>query len=124
LQGENLKRKEKKKQPICNNCLCFDRERELCKVVIVINNSRFNLPVSPGDRCHLDELGIPVQQVRWWVEDENGNPTGGHGKVKIEYPEKGFFPENINVDDLRPQESVIPPPPEKPPLPPEHTENT
>jgi hypothetical protein len=40
----------------------------------------------------MEELNIPVQQVRWWVEDENGKPTDGNGTVKVEYP-IGFFGE-------------------------------
>ena len=49
------------------------------------------MPVSQKDRCHMDELGIPVEQVRWWVENpETGERTDGDGTVKIEYPE-GFF---------------------------------
>lgn len=50
------------------------------------------MPVSVTDSCHMDALNIPVQQVRWWVEDEKGRPTAGDGTVKIEYPE-GFFGE-------------------------------
>ncbi len=38
----------------------------------------------------MDELNISVQQVRWWVEDEKGNPTDKSGKVKIEYPTNFF----------------------------------
>ncbi len=34
-----------------------------------------------------------IKHVRWWVEDENGNPTNGNGVVKIEY-DKDFFGEN------------------------------
>ena len=44
------------------------------------------------DKCHLEELNIPIQQVRWWVEDENGNHVDGNGIVKMEYP-IGFFGE-------------------------------
>lgn len=49
------------------------------------------MPVSPTDDCHMDALGIPVQQVRWWVEDpKTGEKTDKDGVVKIEYPD-GFF---------------------------------
>lgn len=85
------KRKTKKKpKPICGNCLLYDRDRGQCKVAILAEGKEYHLPVFPKDRCHMDELGIEVQQVRWWVEDDQGNPTKGNGRVKIEYPE-GFF---------------------------------
>lgn len=85
-----MSKNKKKVEPICNNCLCFDREKGRCKVAVLIEGKQFHMPVYPGDHCHMDELGIPVQQVRWWVEDEKGNPTSGDGVVKMEYPE-GFF---------------------------------
>lgn len=48
------------------------------------------MPVRPEDSCHMEDMGIEIQQVRWWVEDEKGEKTDREGKVKIEYPE-GFF---------------------------------
>jgi hypothetical protein len=78
-------------EPTCGNCLLFDRNKEICKVAILIEGKTMHMPVSAGDRCHMDELGIPVEQVRWWVEDpKTGNAVDGDGTVKIEYPE-GFF---------------------------------
>lgn len=89
--GKKRKRRTKRIEPICRNCRLFDEPNELCKVTILLGGERFNLPVSPEDHCHMDELGIPVEQVRWWVEDpQTGKPTRGDGVVKIEYPE-GFF---------------------------------
>jgi hypothetical protein len=38
----------------------------------------------------MDELGIPVDQVRWWVENKEGKKIDGNGIVKIEYPENFF----------------------------------
>lgn len=48
------------------------------------------MPVDPGDFCHIEELGIEIKEVRWWVEDKEGKPTEGNGVVKIEYPEEFF----------------------------------
>lgn len=80
-----------KKEPKCGNCLLFDRSEEVCKVAILINGNKFHMPVSPEDRCHMDELGIPVDQVRWWVEDpKTGEKTNENGVVKIEYPDNFF----------------------------------
>jgi hypothetical protein len=78
-------------EPICGNCVLFDGKKEICRVAILVEGQTMHMPVSPKDRCHMDELGIPVEQVRWWVEDpKTGEPTDGNGTVKIEYPE-GFF---------------------------------
>ena len=78
-------------EPKCKNCLLYDRRRGQCKVAILIGGKEYHLPVFPDDDCHMDALGIPVQQVRWWVEDpKTGKPTTGDGVVKIEYP-TGFF---------------------------------
>lgn len=54
------------------------------------------MPVSPEDKCHMEELGIEIQQVRWWTEDaKTGEKTNNNGVVKMEYP-KGFFGEEEN----------------------------
>lgn len=75
----------------CGKCLLFDLKEEMCRVAILIDGEKMNLPVQKEDNCHMDELGIPVEQVRWWVEDPNtGERTNGDGVVKMEYPE-GFF---------------------------------
>jgi hypothetical protein len=42
----------------------------------------------------LESFAKEIQQVRFWVENEEGKPTNGDGVVKMEYPE-GFFGENI-----------------------------
>ena len=78
-------------EPICGNCLLFNRGNETCKVAILIEGKTMYMPVSQKDKCHMDELGIPVEHVRWWVEDpKTGQAVDGDGTVKIEYPE-GFF---------------------------------
>ena len=82
---------EKKIEPICGNCLLYNHNKSSCKIAILVDGLQLHLPVFKNDHCHMDELGIPVQQVRWWVEDPStGQPTSGNGVVKIEYPE-GFF---------------------------------
>lgn len=84
-------KKRKKLEPKCKNCLLYDRQKGVCKVAILIDGDQIHLPVFPEDDCHMDQLGIPVEQVRWWVEDpKTGKPTDGDGVVKIEYP-KEFF---------------------------------
>lgn len=76
-------------EKVCGNCLLYNNLKGECKTAILIEGKEYHMPVFPKDNCHMEELGIPVQQVRWWVEDEEGNPSE-KGTVKIEYP-KGFF---------------------------------
>lgn len=95
--------KKKKVEPLCKNCRLYDAHRGECRVVILLGGRRVNLPVDPNDRCFFEqtytdpktgqkETFNEVKQVRFWVEDEKGQPTDGNGKVKIEYPD-GFFSE-------------------------------
>ena len=81
---------KKKIEPICKNCLLYNSEKKECKVAILASGKEYHMPVELNDRCHMDELGIEVQQVRWWTEDKNGKPVHGNGVVKIEYPENFF----------------------------------
>jgi hypothetical protein len=96
------KKKRKKRvplEPICKNCRLYDPRSETCKVTILLDGRRYNLPVSPEDHCHMDELGIEVKEVRFWVEDPlTGEKTGGDGVVKIQYPE-GFFGEPVELQE-------------------------
>lgn len=78
------------KEPICKNCLLYDREKGQCKVAILIKGYEFHMPVEETNHCHMDELGVPVNQVRWFVEDPESHEPSEKGIVKIEYPE-GFF---------------------------------
>ena len=86
-----MKKMKKEIEPKCKNCLLYNHEKGICKVAILIDGEQIHLPVSPEDNCHMDELGIPVQQVRWWVENpQTGKATDKNGVVKIEYPEDFF----------------------------------
>lgn len=80
---------------ICNNCLLYNRDSSTCKVAVLIEGKEYHMPVNLGDSCHIEELGIEIKQVRWWVEDGSGEKTSGDGIVKIEYPE-GFFGKEDN----------------------------
>lgn len=84
---------KKKIEKICNNCLLYNRSNSTCKVAVLHEGKEYHLPVDPGDKCHIEQLGIEIQQVRWWVEDDEGNHIDGNGKVKIEYPQDFFGPE-------------------------------
>lgn len=78
---------------VCGNCRLYDNEKENCKVAILHEGKEYHMPVFPNDSCHMEELGLEINQVRWWVEDEKGN-SAEKGIVKMEYPE-GFFGEKL-----------------------------
>lgn len=81
----------KKIEPTCGNCLLYRRDKGDCGVAVLIEGKTFHMPVEPKDHCHMEELGVEIQQVRWWVENkETGEKTDKEGLVKVEYPE-GFF---------------------------------
>ncbi len=86
-------------EKICNNCRLYNREKGNCRVAIFMNGTEFHMPVDPEDGCHMEELGIEIKQIRWWVEDEKGTPTEGNGTVKMEYPED-LFPAPEDVEPI------------------------
>lgn len=90
--------KKKEIEPLCKNCLLYNREKGICKVAILIAGEQIHMPVFPNDRCHMDELGIPVEQVRWWAEDpKTGEKSeSGKGIIKMEYPVNFFGNTTIN----------------------------
>ncbi len=79
-----------KAEPLCKNCALYNRRKGECKVMVFHEGKQFHMPVFPEDRCHLLELGIPAQQIRWWVEDPATGQPAVRGVVKVEYPEKLF----------------------------------
>jgi hypothetical protein len=99
------KKKKKKIKEICNNCRLCDHERGLCKVTVMINGEKFNMPVFPDDKCHMEELGVEIKEIRWWQEDPTtGKATDKDGIVKMEYPDdlklwNGFFEEKPKLWD-------------------------
>lgn len=103
------KKRKKKVEPICGNCVLYNQENSTCKLAILHEGKEWHIPVDPTDSCFFEEefpdkeggMFTPldeVKQVRWFVEDpETGKPTKGDGVVKIEYPE-GFFGEENEED--------------------------
>lgn len=88
------KTKRKEVEKICGNCLLYNHDKKECKVTVLAEGKEYHMPVFVKDKCHMEDLGIEVKQVRWWVEDELGKPTDGNGKVRVEYPvdiPKGYF---------------------------------
>jgi hypothetical protein len=82
---------KKSKTPKCKNCYLFDKQNSMCKISILIDGKKYNMPVEENDDCHMIEFNVPVEQVRWWVEDpQSGEKTNKNGIVKIEYPENFF----------------------------------
>lgn len=95
--GKKSKKRKGKIEPICGNCRLYNHHKGECKVTVMIGENQFHMPVFPNDKCHMDELGIEVEEIRWWTEDPlTGNPTDKDGVVKMQFPEnfklwEGFF---------------------------------
>jgi hypothetical protein len=98
-----FKKKKKKPEPFCRDCLLFDPKAKMCAVVILYNGEKMRLPVEADDPCFFENEFVAindkgeqesfkaeVSQVKMWVEDKHGKKTDKDGTVKIEYP-KGFF---------------------------------
>ena len=92
---------------ICKNCRLFDSARSTCRVVILHEGSRINLPVEAQDPCFFEQEYFDpnigdfvdfndIKEVKFWVEDEEGNQTDKDGIVKIEYPENFFGDRTVN----------------------------
>ena len=89
---------KKKIEHKCKNCGLFDKAQGICRVIVLYQGDRINVPVEQEDDCFYEgkfiakdeEFNVEVKNVKWWVEDKNGKPIDGDGIVKIEYPE-GFF---------------------------------
>jgi hypothetical protein len=101
------KRKKKRKiDKICNNCKLFDPASSTCSIVVLHEGERHRLPVLAEDPCFfegeffdantkaMESFVEDVKEVKFWVEDDEGQKTKGDGHVKIEYPE-GFFARNL-----------------------------
>jgi hypothetical protein len=73
----------------CKNCLLLDKNKMQCKVAILIQGEQIHIPVFLEDDCHLKELNIEVDQVRWIENKDENNKS----YVQIEYPENFFLNE-------------------------------
>jgi hypothetical protein len=96
------KKKKTDTKPTCKRCGLFDPKSKLCGVVILHEGEKTRLPVDPQDECFFEGQFVAlddkqetnfkpeIQQVRWWVEGTDGQPTKGNGTVKFEAPEEFF----------------------------------
>ena len=96
--------KEKK----CKNCSLFDAKLSHCKVIILVNGERINIPTEPNDDCFFlqefiginengkkEKFEVSADVVKIWAENEKGEKIDGFkesGKIKMQIPE-GFFPD-------------------------------
>jgi len=99
-----------KNEKKCGNCQLYSPKEKICKVVVLWEGERHNLPTDFNDDCFFEqefiangEKFIPaekIKQVKFWVEDPNtGEKKSGDGVVKIEYPE-GFFGDETNRKNI------------------------
>jgi dipeptidase len=92
----------KKIEKKCKNCKLYDSSRGECRVIILFEGQKINVPVAPDDEClyeqdyfnpltkSVEKFSDDIKEVKFWVENEKGEKIDGNGIVKMEYPE-GFF---------------------------------
>ncbi len=103
----------KKKKPIeriCKNCKLFNPVTSECAVVVVHEGRRLKLPVIAEEPCFFEgtyfdpttkedeDFAGDINELKFWVEDEDGNKTNKNGKVKME------IPEHLLVDQMDPSD--------------------
>jgi hypothetical protein len=84
---------------ICKNCKLFDVSKNECRVIILHEGEKINIPVEAQDLCFFEtenyfnpisnqiENFNEIKEIKIWVEDESGNKST-NGIVKIEYPKE------------------------------------
>lgn len=94
--------KNKNIEKICGNCRLFNEAAGECSIVVLHEGERLKIPVDPEDSCFfegeyfdpstkaIENFSEDIKEVKFWVENEQGEKTNGDGVVKMEYPE-GFF---------------------------------
>lgn len=94
--------KKKSIERKCKNCKLYNSSEEHCQIVVLFEGKRTHVPMDPDDDCIYEEeyfdpttkamenFTEDVKEVKFWVENENGEKINGDGTVKMEYPE-GFF---------------------------------
>lgn len=94
--------KKKSIERKCKNCKLFNAQEGHCQIVVLFEGKRTHVPMEPDDDCIYEEsyfdpttkamenFSEDVKEVKFWVENEQGEKTAGDGVVKMEYPE-GFF---------------------------------
>lgn len=104
------KKKPKRKQVerICKNCKLYNPSAGECAVVVLHEGQRLRLPVDPEDACFFEEpyfdpttkamedFADDLKEVKFWVEDKDGNKTDKDGVVKFQYPQ-GFFGKGLDA---------------------------
>lgn len=60
------------KQLICRDCALFDKTESVCRVTILRDGEYYEITTRSEDRCHWEEAGIPIQEVKVWSDGENG----------------------------------------------------
>lgn len=97
--------KKKQIKRICDNCKLFNPAKSECAIIVLHEGQRLHLPVVAEDPCFFEEsyfdpnskamedFAGEIKEVKFWVENEQGEKIDGNGTVKMEYPE-GFIVED------------------------------
>ena len=99
-----FKKKPRQIERICGNCKLYDGPNQQCSVVVLLEGKRVKVPMEPKDACLYEseyfdpsskeagDFSEDIKEVKFWVENQDGQKTAGNGTVKMEYPE-GFLGE-------------------------------
>lgn len=101
------KKKPKEIERVCGNCKLYDPEDGVCSIVVIFEGKKTKIPVLSNEPCFFEtpcfdpktgettDFIENVEQVRFWVETEDGKPTDGNGIVKVECSEQ-FFVDSLD----------------------------
>jgi hypothetical protein len=91
-------KKSKKLKEVCKNCLLYNAAKKECRVAVLHEGQKYNIPVDPDDACFFGNkftanneeftMTDEIKEIKMWVEDKDGKRTDGNGIVKIEYPKE------------------------------------
>ena len=105
-----MSKNKKEIKRVCGNCKLYDVVNELCSIVVLHEGERIKVPMSEDDPClyemeyfdpttkAIESFSEDIKEVKFWVENKDGEKIDGDGIVKMEYPE-GFLGEE---DDQNP----------------------
>jgi hypothetical protein len=86
----------KQRKLTCGRCRLYDRGRGVCRVAVIHDGEKINIPVEPKDDCFFEQTYLDpetgtletfndVQEIRFWVENEKGERIDGNGTVKVQF---------------------------------------
>jgi uncharacterized protein YkuJ len=63
---------ERKKPLICKKCKLYNSKEQICSVVIVQDNEKYELKTNPNDECFWEKNGVEVHEIAIWSNGKDG----------------------------------------------------